>query len=89
MKKLDSLPCGPGWTCEMVRLPSGPGGVEHEDELWLRNINECIAQLLGNPAFRDHISYKPCKVFTDQDMTMREYGELWTADWWWETQVSR
>ncbi|KAI0282932.1 hypothetical protein BC826DRAFT_1093882 [Russula brevipes] len=87
LKKVDSIPTGPGWTCEMVGLPRGPDGVEHEAELWSRNVNECVAALLGNVGFQDHIAYKPTKVFKDAERTERLYGEAWTADWWWETQA--
>jgi Plavaka transposase len=72
----------------MVGLPRGPDGVEHEVELWSRNVDECVAALLGNVGFQDHIAYKPTKVFKDVERTERLYGEAWTADWWWETQVS-
>jgi hypothetical protein len=72
----------------MVRVPSGPDGIEHEAELWSRNIHECVAELLGNVAFQDQIVYKPRKIFKDPERTERIYGEAWTADWWWETQVS-
>ncbi|KAI0290011.1 hypothetical protein BC826DRAFT_970620 [Russula brevipes] len=75
------------WTCEMVGLPRGPDGVEHEVELWSRNVDECVAALLGNVGFQDHIAYKPTKVFKDAERTERLYGEAWTADWWWETQA--
>ena len=72
----------------MVGLPRGLDGVEHEAELWSRNINECVAALLGNVDFQDHIAYRPTKIFKDTERTERLYGEAWTADWWWETQVS-
>jgi hypothetical protein len=72
----------------MVGLPRAPDGVGHEVELWSRNVNEGIAALLGNEGFQDHISYKPTKVFKDAERTERVYREAWTADWWWETQVS-
>ncbi|KAI0280562.1 hypothetical protein BC826DRAFT_924321 [Russula brevipes] len=47
LKKVDGLPSGPGWTCEMVGLPRGPDGVEHEVELWSWNVDECVAALLA------------------------------------------
>jgi hypothetical protein len=72
----------------MVRLPSGSDGIDREAELWLRNVNECVAELLGNVDYQDQISYKPMKIFTDPERTERIYGEAWTANWWWETQVS-
>ncbi|KAI0276821.1 hypothetical protein BC826DRAFT_876795, partial [Russula brevipes] len=75
LKKVDSLPTGPGWTCEMVGLPRGLDGVEHEAELWSRNINECVAALLGNVDFQDHIAYRPTKIFKDAERTERLYGE--------------
>lgn len=71
-----------------MRLPNGADGTEHEAELWMRDIGECIGELLGNPDFQDHISYKPMRVFQDPEKTERVYGEAWTADWWWDMQVS-
>ena len=88
MKLVDKLPSGPPWHCEMVKLPAGKDGVEPEAELWVRDVNECLAELFGNPTFQANISYKPIKVFKDPEMTERVYGEAWTADWWWNTQVS-
>jgi len=89
MNWVDSIPTGQGWSCEMVGLPRGPNGIEHEVELWWCDINECVAALLGNVGFQEHIAYKPMKIFRDAERKERLYGEAWTADWWWETQVSR
>ncbi|KAI0292756.1 hypothetical protein BC826DRAFT_954755 [Russula brevipes] len=86
-KKVDGLSCGPRWNCEIVRLPNGTDGTEHEAELWMRDIGECIVELLGNPDLQDDISYKPMRVFQDPEKTERVYGEAWTADWWWDTQA--
>jgi hypothetical protein len=44
--------------------------------------------LIGNPAFRDHISYFPQNVFTSESGNTRIYDEAWTGDWWWAMQVS-
>lgn len=58
-------------------------------ELWWRDPLDCIAELIGNPEFEESISYVPEKVFADEKMEDRWYDEMWTGDWWWETQVSR
>ena len=58
-------------------------------ELWFRDPVECVNELLSNPAFKDHISYAPEHVYSNKEGTERIYDEMWTGDWWWETQVGR
>ncbi|KIP01994.1 hypothetical protein PHLGIDRAFT_79771 [Phlebiopsis gigantea 11061_1 CR5-6] len=55
-------------------------------ELWYRDPVECIRELIGNASFRDSMGYAPEKVFLDKDGTERAYNEMWSADWWWQTQ---
>jgi hypothetical protein len=57
-------------------------------ELWLRDIVDCVRDLIGNPLFREHMAYAPEKVFRDLHAVRRIYDQSWTADWWHETQVS-
>ena len=57
-------------------------------ELWLRDPVECIRELIGNPAFREYISYAPERAYADEAGAIRIFDEMWTADWWWEMQVS-
>ena len=59
-----------------------------ELELWSRDPVECIYELLSNPMFKDSISYVPEKVYEDSKGKTRIYDEMWTADWWWDVQVS-
>ena len=56
-------------------------------ELWRRNPVDCIKELFANPAFKEKISYKPRKVFTDESQTEWMYGEMWEGEWWWTMQV--
>lgn len=56
-------------------------------ELWKRDPVECIKDLIGNPAFRDLMSYVPQQAYTDAEGKNRIFDEMWTADWWWDTQV--
>ena len=56
-------------------------------ELWRRNPIEVVKELMGNEALRDALQYAPERAYTDREGTNRVYDEMWTADWWWDTQV--
>ena len=58
-------------------------------ELWFRDPVECVRELLSNPAFIDYISFAPEHVYSDSEGKERIFDEMWTADWWWETQVGQ
>ena len=49
---------------------------------------ECVEELIGNPALRDMMAYAPERAYADAKGDNRIYDELWMGDWWWETQVS-
>ena len=92
-KKIDALPTGPEFSCETVTIVGDlfderGEQMTEEAELWLRPPLECMAELLGNPAFREHMVYSPSRVYTGEARLSRVYDEMWTGDWWWETQVS-
>ncbi|KAG6818925.1 hypothetical protein H0H92_002401, partial [Tricholoma furcatifolium] len=55
-------------------------------ELWYRNTIDIIKELLGNPALREHLRYAPERVYLDKERKNRMYDEMWSGDWWWETQ---
>jgi hypothetical protein len=62
--------------------------VQHAKEpikFWHRDIVECAKWLLQQPAYAKHLSYAPEKRFEAEGR--RVYGEMHTADWWWERQV--
>lgn len=89
----DKLPRGAQWIHELVRVT---GDLSDEDglplvdelELYRRDPVECIRELIGNPAYDGSIAYAPERVFYDAEGKNRAYNEMWTADWWWDTQVS-
>ena len=58
-----------------------------ELELWRRDPIDCIQELIGNPAFKNLLSYTPEQVFRDADGKIRVFDETWTANWWWDLQV--
>ncbi|KAF8877773.1 hypothetical protein BD779DRAFT_1677121 [Infundibulicybe gibba] len=89
---VDALPTGPNWECEIVTVPGDQCGedgeiVGEEMELWYRDPVECIKELLSNPAFKDSISYVPERIYTSSDGDDQIYDEMWTGDWWWDTQT--
>ena len=92
MKHIDQLPNGPNWKCTPLcitgdKVDKHGRALAKEVELWHRDPVECIRELLGNPAFKNELQYKPVKIYRNADYTNREYSEMWTGDWWWEIQV--
>ncbi|KAJ7193749.1 hypothetical protein GGX14DRAFT_378748 [Mycena pura] len=94
LQRIDAIPAGPEWICHPFQLT----GDEKDDkeefkheivELWYRDPVECVRELLGNPMLANQ-GYEPCRVFRAMDnagnLLNQEYSEMWTADWWWETQ---
>ena len=82
---------GPEWHCDIVRVVGdreGPNGefLAEEHEIWRRNPVECVADLIrvGNSALKDFVVYEPVRIKRNGQ---RYYGEMNTADWWWNTQV--
>ncbi|KAJ6586000.1 hypothetical protein B0H19DRAFT_1250743 [Mycena capillaripes] len=92
LKKIDSLPTGADWTCEIVTVPGNivgeDGKMMVEDlELWRRDPVECVRELMGNPAFKEFLSYAPEEVYADPaGLKGRIFDEAWTAEWWWKIQ---
>jgi hypothetical protein len=48
---------------------------------------ECVKELMGNPAFKDMLKYAPERHFADLEGKICMIDEMWTAKWWWDTQV--
>jgi hypothetical protein len=93
LKKIDSLPEKPGWTCKTVKVIGDVIGADGRPatkciELWFQDPLECVQGLIGNLTFQENLSYAPQKVFTAGSGTTRIYDEVWTGDWWWTMQVS-
>lgn len=57
-------------------------------ELWRRDPIDCVKYLLGNSALCESLAYAPERVYADDGGKQRKYTQMWTADWWWDTQVS-
>ncbi|KAF7303335.1 hypothetical protein MIND_00561200 [Mycena indigotica] len=92
---IDSLPSGPRWSCTPFVLTVDKVGLDGEQktmtlEFWHRNILDCVRELLGNPQLGDQ-AFEPRRIFTSKSEAgvgvNREYSEMCTGDWWWETQL--
>ena len=59
-----------------------------ELEIWYRDPVECVKELLGNPMFREVLTYEPLRSWLDEGGTKEVVGEMSSARWWWELQVS-
>ena len=57
-------------------------------EVWYRDPMECVRELIGNPLFAKMLAYAPERVYRDREGKERHIDEIWTADWWWDIQVS-
>ncbi|TFK58263.1 hypothetical protein BDN72DRAFT_747421, partial [Pluteus cervinus] len=80
MKKIDQLPTGPEWTCEVVQVTGdqpGPTGLTMTEdlELWRRDPVECIQEIVGNPLFKDDFAYEPERVYQNTEATIRMVDE--------------
>ena len=93
LKKIDELPSGPEWTCDVVDVTGDREGedgmpMREELELWRHDPIKCIQDLIGNPALREHLAYQPEHVYADSQRANCIIDDTWTADWWWNTQAS-
>jgi hypothetical protein len=64
------------WNAQYVKEPI---------KFWHRDIVECTKWLLQQRVYAKHLSYAPQKEF--EAWGRRIYGEMHTADWWWEWKV--
>ncbi|CDO74593.1 hypothetical protein BN946_scf184807.g1 [Trametes cinnabarina] len=87
-KVIDKLPSGAEWFCDVINVQGDLSGLNGEPlteevELWRRNPVDCVRELIGNPAFKSRMAYAPVRMMRNG---VRFYGEMNTADWWWEKQ---
>ncbi len=93
LQKIDALPCGPGWQCEIWEAKGDELDENGEHrievlEMWKCDPVECIRELIGHLSFQDCLCYAPEEIFEDPYGEKRMYNEMWTAEWWRDIQVS-
>lgn len=90
---IDGLPQGTEWKSQSITVTGDLKGIDdivmvEKLELWYRDPVECVRELIGNPMFRNKISYAPEQHFQDLAGERQIWNEMWTGEWWWNTQVS-
>ena len=90
---VDQLPRSVDWKCKCITLTgdirNSDGHAQTEElELWFRDPIECVRELIGNPAFNTGMKFAPERLYTSKDGSDHVINEMWTADWWWDMQVS-
>ena len=85
---------GVAWKCKELQqtgdLQDAQGNLLTETlEVWYRDPVKCVQELLGNPMFKNQLAYAPHRLYRDAAGQIRHMDEMWTADWWWDIQVSR
>jgi hypothetical protein len=96
LKKIDELPVqATGWACDIITSTGNLLTDEGEPvpserlELWRRDPVECTKELMGNPLFKESLEYTPQKHYMDEEGNIRVFDEMWSGDWWWNTQVNK
>jgi hypothetical protein len=69
----------------VARLEGAPEWAPLEMELWMKDTMEALQYILGDPRLASEMKWSPEKLYNSENH--RVYSELWTADWWWRTQV--
>ncbi|KAG9080472.1 hypothetical protein FRC06_006535, partial [Ceratobasidium sp. 370] len=86
MNDLDKLPHGPGW--EVYEIVTKQAGLaDKKSYLFTRNIVEVVCDIMANPAFKEFMRYAPQRHWTTADRRSRVFGNPWSANWWWRTQL--
>ena len=94
-RTLASIPHRAGaWRTSHLSFPDRP---DEKFVLRHRNILDAVQSLWGDPELAKHLVYRPRRLFTRRKIVVDEkekeeitnvYNEMWTADWWWQLQVS-
>ncbi|KAG2154326.1 uncharacterized protein EDB93DRAFT_1081558, partial [Suillus bovinus] len=79
--KLNKLPKGPGWTCNIVistgnQTDGNKEFITKQHELWRRDPVVCICELIGNPSFKDSLACVPEKVYMDSEGQTQVYDDV-------------
>lgn len=79
-KKLDQLLSLPSWRGGDATFNTGG-----KTTFYYRDPMKCVEYLLSQQLYKNDLHYAPVKEYNAGGE--RLYGEMWTGDWWWQTQV--
>lgn len=69
----------------IIPMEQAPSWAPHNISFWKRNSLEVMKSIVSDVRLAKDMKWAPEKIFNVNDE--RIYSELWTADWWWKTQV--
>ncbi|CAE7063586.1 unnamed protein product [Rhizoctonia solani] len=52
-----------------------------------RDIIEIMRDFFSKTAFKNHIRYKPWRLYTSESKAERVYADMASADWWWDEML--
>lgn len=56
-------------------------------EFYCRSVLECARSLFGDPQYAKDLAFAPELHYTSHERNSRLYHEMYSCDWWWNTQV--
>jgi hypothetical protein len=83
---MEKLP-PPRMTWQDVEIIPRSGTASSPVHLCYRDPVKVIKSLLDRPSLAEHMTYAPQRVWRDKAAGKRQYTEIFTADWAWQTQV--
>ena len=79
-----------------TQIPNRPRFIRQDIEIaeetvtmYSRNVIDCIKALYGNTMFAEHMVFRPERHYDHNNVHQRQYHDLHTGEWWWQTQVCR
>ena len=74
-----------GWTRDVISIQSNiEGTASKEYTLLYRGIIKALRFLLGHRPFKEDMVFAPVRQYNNNDK--RVYTDIYTGDWWWQTQ---
>jgi hypothetical protein len=85
LSNIDKLAHGPQFT--QYTIPIFDGRRPRPQYMICRDIIKITRDFFANPAFKNHMRYKPWRLYTSATKTERVYADMAASDWWWKELV--
>ncbi|KAK7021100.1 hypothetical protein VNI00_017503 [Paramarasmius palmivorus] len=56
-------------------------------DFYYRDIRQCIRALWADPEFTPYLVFAPERHYKDSSKSVQLYHDMYTGNWWWDTQV--
>ncbi|GAB1528428.1 hypothetical protein RhiTH_011622 [Rhizoctonia solani] len=81
LSNVDKLAHGPDFHLDKINVFNGQGLRQHY--MVLQDIISITQEFLLDASFKNHIQYKPCRIYTLAKKTECVYGKMYSSDWYW------